>query len=84
MGTIATIRGEGQVTVPPEIRERLGLHEGDQVEFVLEQGRAVMLPSRGGGDVFERWRGSAQGSFKSVDEVNAWVRDLRGSDEEDL
>lgn len=31
----ATITSKGQVTIPKEIRERLGLEAGQEVEFVL-------------------------------------------------
>lgn len=36
------LRPKGQLTVPVEIREHLGLHEGDEVEFVV-RGNAVQL-----------------------------------------
>lgn len=31
----ATITSKGQVTIPKEIREKLDLQEGDQLEFVI-------------------------------------------------
>lgn len=34
MGTTATLTSKGQLTVPKEIRERLGLEKGDVIEFV--------------------------------------------------
>jgi len=33
----STISSKGQVTVPQEIRKRLGLEPGDRVEFVAEE-----------------------------------------------
>lgn len=36
------LRPKGQLTVPLEIRQHLGLHEGDDVEFVV-RGNAVQL-----------------------------------------
>ncbi|MFK4088669.1 AbrB/MazE/SpoVT family DNA-binding domain-containing protein [Kribbella sp. NPDC020789] len=36
------LRAKGQVTIPTEIREHLGLHEGDEVEFVI-RGNVVQL-----------------------------------------
>ena len=33
----STISSKGQVTVPIEVRHRLGLREGDRVEFVFEE-----------------------------------------------
>ena len=30
---VSTVTRKGQVTIPIEIRRRLGIHEGDQIEF---------------------------------------------------
>lgn len=39
----STLTSKGQLTVPKAIRNRLGLHEGDRVEFrVTEQGQVVV------------------------------------------
>ena len=38
----ATLTSKGQITIPAEVRRRLGLHPGDQVGFVLE-GEEVRL-----------------------------------------
>lgn len=35
-----------QVTVPKEIREALGLKRGDSVEFVLQEGRCILVKKR--------------------------------------
>ncbi len=39
----ATITQQGQVTIPPAVREALHLHEGDRVDFVIEAGGTVRL-----------------------------------------
>ena len=41
----AIVTSKGQITIPKEVRDSLGLHTGDRVEFVV-QGRegAVMKP----------------------------------------
>lgn len=80
MNTRATITSKGQVTIPQEVRQRLGLKQGDQVVFVTENGMTVMKPARGEANPFERYAG-ALGSFETKDEVNAWLGELR--DEED-
>ncbi len=53
------VTSKGQVTIPKDVRERLGLRPGDEIEFVEENGdfrlrkRAVKPP-------FEKWRGYAK------------------------
>lgn len=38
----ATITSKGQITIPKEIRDRLGLQQGDQIDFVAENGMVVI------------------------------------------
>jgi len=40
--SIGSITTKGQVTIPKEIREALGLMEGDKVVFMLEGERVVV------------------------------------------
>jgi len=35
---------KGQTTVPKEVREKLGLSEGTQVEWIVEDGKATVKP----------------------------------------
>ena len=46
MPATSTISSKGQITVPVEVRHRLGLKQGDRVEFVYEDGRTVLRPAR--------------------------------------
>jgi AbrB family looped-hinge helix DNA binding protein len=40
-----TLTSKGQVTIPKEVRDRMGLTEGDRLEFVFdEQGRLIVRP----------------------------------------
>ncbi len=41
------ITSKGQVTIPQEIRERLGLLPNTEVDFTVERGVAVLRPKRG-------------------------------------
>lgn len=41
------ITSKGQVTIPQDIRERLGLHPHTEVEFSVERGAAVLRPKKG-------------------------------------
>jgi AbrB family looped-hinge helix DNA binding protein len=45
-GAVQRDRQQGQMTVPQEIRKRLGLKPGDRVEFVVDHGRATIRPAR--------------------------------------
>ena len=39
----ATVTSKGQVTLPKEIREHLGVHQGDRVEFRMDRGGRVWV-----------------------------------------
>jgi antitoxin PrlF len=38
----ATVTSKGQVTIPKQVRDALGIEDGDQVVFRVEGGRAVL------------------------------------------
>lgn len=42
---LAKVTSKGQITIPIEIRKKLGLREGDKVLLVEEQGRVIMMNS---------------------------------------
>jgi AbrB family looped-hinge helix DNA binding protein len=73
----STISSKGQITVPQEIRQYLGLKPGDRVEFITEEGRTFIRPAHGGENPFQKYAGIL-GTFPGgIDEINAWVRDMR-------
>lgn len=72
----STISSKGQITVPREIRNRLGLKEGDRVEFVVENDRTTLRPARAPENPFVKYVGALP-AFSGVLEVNAWVGTLR-------
>jgi AbrB family looped-hinge helix DNA binding protein len=77
----STISSKGQITVPQEIRKRLGLAPGDRVEFVNEEGRILIRPARSEVNPFEKFIGIL-GPFPGGEEgIKAWIDDMR-SDEE--
>jgi AbrB family looped-hinge helix DNA binding protein len=68
---------KGQVTIPQEIREQLGIQPGTEVEFRVE-GKAVrMIPARKarlrGRRIVERLRGSGTVRL-TTDEIMAMTR----------
>ena len=72
---LTTVSSKGQVTIPIEIRMRLGLKEGDQVEFVVENGITVLRPARHE-NPFNKYVGALP-AFESKQQVNDWVAGLR-------
>lgn len=74
------INSKGQITVPLEIRKRLGLRDGDHVEFITEGGVTSIRPARGASNPFDVYAGALQTFPKGRDEINAWVRVLRDDD----
>lgn len=40
--SVSKVTRKGQVTIPQDIRETLGIHEGDSVQIVLEQDRVML------------------------------------------
>jgi antitoxin PrlF len=81
MAAFSTISSKGQITVPVEVRNRLGVKSGDRVEFVFEDGHTVIRPALRETNIFEQYIGVAP-AFSSVEEINAWVRDLRDDEYE--
>jgi antitoxin PrlF len=57
MARSSTISSEGQITVPPEIRNRLGLKEGDRVEIVVEKDRTIIRLARAPENPFAKYAG---------------------------
>lgn len=43
---LSTVTVKGQVTIPKEIRDQLKIHPNDKVDFILEEGRAILVPVR--------------------------------------
>ncbi len=76
MAPSSTISSKGQITVPLEVRHRLGLKEGDRVEFVVDNDRTIIRPARPPKNPFEKYAGALP-SFSNRREINSWVRSLR-------
>jgi antitoxin PrlF len=75
------ISSKGQVTIPQEIRNRLGVGAGDRIEFVVEDDRTVIRPSRDDPDPFEKQIGIL-GPFPGGEAgIKAWIDDMRSDDE---
>lgn len=72
----STLSSKGQITVPLEIRRRLGLKEGDRVEFVVEGERTIIRPAQPPEDPFKKYVGVLP-AFRSRREIAAWISAMR-------
>jgi antitoxin PrlF len=72
-----SVSSNGQITVPKPIRERLGLKQGDRIQFVAESRRTLVRRVRKSANPFAKYT-DALGTFRGgKKEINAWLRDLR-------
>ena len=80
---MATVTSKGQVTLPKRIRDALGIQPGTEVEFDLEEGRAIMR-KRVPMEAFAEWEGRLRGKLPgaSVDETMEMLRGERCADED--
>ena len=78
MANASVISSKGQVTVPQETRIRLGLKEGDRIEFVVEGGNTIIRPVRPAENPFEAYAGALEGAFPDgVRQINARMDEMR-------
>jgi len=77
MKLYSTISSKGQVTVPQEVRKRLGLETGDRVEFAMEADRTVIRPAREEANPFEKFIGIADPFPGGEEGIKAWIDDMR-------
>ena len=76
-----TLSSKGQITIPQEVRKRLGLHRGDKVEFVLEGSATTLRPAARTENPFAQFRGAFAGNLPgTVEEIVRQQRVLRGRD----
>ena len=75
----STVSSKGQVTIPQEVRTRMGLRAGDRVDFVEERGETILRPMKGQVHSFREYIGAFP-AFKTREEINAWVREMREDD----
>ncbi len=78
----ASVSSKGQVVLPKEVRARLGVERGDEVEFVMDEAGIHLRPKRAGENPFLAWIGAAP-SGESWEEFARQSR-YAGLDEEDL
>ena len=65
---------KGQVTIPKDVRETLGVRRGSLMRFVRDGDRYYLSVSDGG-DPFDRWRGYLKHLGRTTDEI---MDEMRG------
>ncbi|MEX2694317.1 AbrB/MazE/SpoVT family DNA-binding domain-containing protein [Rhizobium mongolense] len=76
---------KGQVTIPKEIRDRLGIGPGSEVDFIASEAGAVIVKIENGGANpirnFDDWARRVQGTVDlggmTTDEYIEWLRGPR-------
>ena len=80
----AKITSKGQLTVPIEIRKKLGLKPGDTVAFELEKEKKATIRPVKKDSPFAKYRGiGTPGIGPGLDNVIKAVREMRGFDPDD-
>jgi AbrB family looped-hinge helix DNA binding protein len=79
MSYTATSTGKGQVTIPIGVHKRLGLSEGDRIEFLTADGETVIGPARRHDNPFVKYRGVLDRKLPAtVKEIVREERETRG------
>jgi AbrB family looped-hinge helix DNA binding protein len=74
----SAVDSRGRVTLPKEIRRRLGLSAEDRVEFAVANGQIRLRPLRSDPNPFERYVGIL-GKFPGGEKgMKRWLRSVRG------
>lgn len=76
-----SVSSKGQITIPLDIRNQLGIKEGDRVEFVSQGGAIVIRPARVVSNPFEAWAGRLDTFPGGMEEIRSWISALRDEDE---
>jgi AbrB family looped-hinge helix DNA binding protein len=71
--TTATLTSKGQITIPAEVRDALGVETGDRVEFVeIAPGRYEFIAATKSVTALKGMFGKRRGSV-SIEEMNAAI-----------
>lgn len=78
----AKITSKGQVTIPREVRRRLGVKAGDRLEFEEDE-KGMRVTAVREKSPFAKYAGIGNpGIGKGRKGIQKWMRELRGYDDE--
>lgn len=72
---MSRVTQKGQVTIPKEVREKLGIRPGDEIEFVRTED-GYLIEKEVEKNPFEKWRGASE-TDESVEQRMAELRGER-------
>ncbi|MBY4610369.1 AbrB/MazE/SpoVT family DNA-binding domain-containing protein [Rhizobium sp. 9T] len=75
-----TLSPKGQITIPKDLRDTLGLQPGDQLVFSVIDGEVVMTPKSINFNDLAGLLGSPPNGRASLEEIDAAVTDAAGND----
>ncbi|MBY4629648.1 AbrB family transcriptional regulator [Rhizobium sp. H4] len=75
-----TLSPKGQITLPKDLRDALGLQPGDQLVFSVIDGEVVMTPKSINFNDLAGLLGSPPNGRASLEEIDAAVTDAAGND----
>ena len=83
MGIYATMTSKGQLTVPKEIRDSLGLKEGTKFSMTIENGTVVARPRNRSIMELAGILGKApNGKSLTIDEMDDAIGEMLGEDDD--
>lgn len=79
----AKLTSKGQITIPRDIRRRLGVRAGDKLEFE-DNGQSVRVKAVKTRSVFEKYAGIGNpGIGKGRKAIQKWLREVRGREDDE-
>jgi antitoxin PrlF len=73
-----TLSPKGQITLPKELREKIGIRAGDEVVFTVVNGQIVMTPKSIDFNDLAGFLGNPPNGPATLDEIDAAVRQAGG------